>query len=134
MPIVGIDHVNIRTGDPALAIAFYRDVLGMTASAMPGLGDPAKGCWMLDEAGHAAVHIGHAASPYPSDPAVPWRGGGDGAVHHVALTCTDRPAFQMRLAAAGVAWAQNRLAQIGLTQLFVSDPDGVLLELNFHEP
>lgn len=134
MPIVGIDHVNIRTPDPARAIAFYRDVLGMTASITPGLDDPARGGWMLDEAGHAAVHIGHAALPYPSDGAVLWRGGGEGAVHHVALTCTDRPALEARLAASGVAWTENRVPQIGLTQLFVPDPDGVLLELNFHEP
>ena len=134
MPIVAIDHVNIRTSDPARAIAFYRDVLGMSAAATPGLDDPAKGGWMLDEAGHAAIHIGHAASPYPSDGAVSWRGGDGGAVHHVALACTDRPALEARLAAAGVAWTANRVPQIGLTQLFVPDPDGVLLELNFDEP
>lgn len=134
MPIVGIDHVNIRTSDPARAIAFYRDVLGLAAASPPGHDDLARGGWMLDAAGHAAIHIGHAALPYPSDGAVPWQGGGEGSIHHVALACTDRPAFTARLRAAGIAWTENRVPQIGLTQLFVRDPDGVLLELNFDEP
>ena len=135
MGIATIDHVNVRTPDPARAIAFYRDVLGMRFQPFPGYEDGARGGWMLDDGDHAAVHIGSAALAYPSDDAVPWQAGAaQGALHHVALACTDRDRMEARLAAQGVGFTANRIDAVELTQLFVVDPDGILLELNFHEP
>ncbi|AHE54626.1 VOC family protein [Sphingomonas sanxanigenens] len=135
MGIAAIDHVNVRTAEPARAIAFYRDVLGMRFQPFPGHVDGARGGWMLDDGDHAAVHIGSAALAYPSDDAVPWQAGAtQGALHHVALACTDRDAIETRLAAQGVGWTAHRIDAVELTQLFVIDPDGILLELNFHEP
>lgn len=135
MGVATIDHVNVRTAEPARAIAFYRDVLGMRFQPFPGHEDGARGGWMLDDGGRAAVHVGSAALAYPSDDAVPWRAGAaQGALHHVALACTDRDAMEARLAGSGVNWTENRIAAAALTQLFVVDPDGILIELNFHEP
>jgi catechol 2,3-dioxygenase-like lactoylglutathione lyase family enzyme len=135
MPVAGIDHVNIRTSDPALTIAFYRDVLGMTFSDIMGTGQESKGGWMLDEAGRAAIHVGHSDLPYPSDGTAPWQpASGSGSVHHVALACEDRVAMTARLTEHGCAMAENRVPQVALVQLFVTDPTGILIELNFYEP
>jgi catechol 2,3-dioxygenase-like lactoylglutathione lyase family enzyme len=135
MPVAGLDHVNIRTPDPALTIAFYRDVLGMKFSNIMGLVDESKGGWMLDEAGRAAIHVGHSNLPYPSDSTTPWRpASGSGSVHHVALACEDRVAMTARLAEYGCVAIENRVPQVSLVQLFVTDPTGILIELNFYEP
>lgn len=135
MGVATIDHVNVRTAEPARAIAFYRDVLGMRFQPFPGHEDGARGGWMLDDGGRAVVHIGSAALAYPSDPVAPWHpGAAQGALHHVALACTDRAEMEARLAAHDVGFTANRIDAVRLTQLFVVDPDGILLELNFHEP
>lgn len=135
MPVAGLDHVNIRTRDPAATIAFYRSVLGMGFRDIMGFGDEARGGWLLDADGRAAIHVGHADMAYPSDSAAPWQAAdGGGAVHHVALACADRPAMTAQLAAHGCLVTENRVPQVALVQLFVADPNGILLELNFHEP
>lgn len=134
MPITGLDHVNIRTSDPARTIAFYRDVLGMKFSDIMGFDDEARGGWMLDTAGRAAIHIGHSDLPYPSDPTSPWHPAtGSGSVHHVALACEDRVAMTARLNEHGCAIVENYVPQVSLVQLFVTDPTGIMIELNFYE-
>jgi catechol 2,3-dioxygenase-like lactoylglutathione lyase family enzyme len=135
MPITGLDHVNIRTSDPARTIGFYRDVLGMKYHDIMGFDDEARGGWMLDTAGRAAIHIGHSDLPYPSDPTSPWHPAtGSGSVHHVSLACDDRAAMTARLTEHGYAMVENRVPQVSLVQLFVTDPTGILIELNFYEP
>ena len=135
MPVVGLDHLNIRTSDPAATIAFYRDVLGMKFSDLIGFEEKLKGGWMLDEAARPVIHIGHSDLQYPSDPTSPWHpASGSGSVHHVALACEDRVAMTARLNEHGCAIVENRVPRVGLVQLFISDPTGILLELNFYEP
>lgn len=134
MSVAGLDHVNIRTSDPALTIAFYRDVLGMTFSDIMGFGDETRGGWMLDASGRAAIHVGHSELAYPSDPTTPWHpASGSGSVHHVALACEDRVAMTARLTEHGCAIVENFVPQVSLVQLFVTDPAGIMIELNFYE-
>ncbi len=131
MPIASLDHVNIRTARPADSIAFYRDVLEMTVSPAPGAADLAHGGWVM-VADRAVVHIGHSDATYPSDGRVPFDpGGGSGPVHHIAFACTDHGAMKRRLAERGIAIDENSVVAIGLRQIFLRDPAGVLIELNF---
>ena len=135
MTIQALDHVNIRTADLQATVAFYRDVLGMEARPVPGQTEMVRGAWLYDGAGRAVIHVGHKDARYPTDDSHPWAGtAGAGAVHHVALACHDQPEAEARLTAHGVAFVRNAVPQISLTQLFVTDPNGILLELNFHGP
>ena len=131
MPIASLDHVNIRTARPEASVAFYRDVLDMAVVPAPGAADLTKGGWvMLGD--RAVVHIGHADAVYPSDARVPYApGDGHGPVHHVAFTCDGHAAMRARLAGHGIAIDENVVAAAGLRQIFLRDPDGVLIELNF---
>ena len=54
-----------------------------------------------------------------------------GAVHHVALRCEGHEEMVARLKARGLEHAQNDVRSINLKQIFVVDPNGVMLELNF---
>ncbi len=49
----------------------------------------------------------------------------------IALRCTGYGATLDRIAAMALDHRANTVAAAGLRQLFVHDPDGVLLELNF---
>jgi len=54
-----------------------------------------------------------------------------GPVHHVALDCSGFAAMEERLAALGLPYRTNHVAAVDLRQIFVRDPGGVLIELNF---
>jgi catechol 2,3-dioxygenase-like lactoylglutathione lyase family enzyme len=56
---------------------------------------------------------------------------GSGAVDHVAYHGVDFEATRGRLSASGLAFHQAVIPRDGTRQLFVHDPDGIKIELNF---
>lgn len=122
MSVNGLDHVNVRTRDMAETVAFYRDVLGFVAGAPPNGLDPARITWMYDGDGRALFHLTRADGDVADS---------TGAVDHVALDCSGHAAMVAHLEALGVAYRLNEVASIDLKQIFVTDPGGVRLELNF---
>ena len=125
MFVDSLDHVNIRVKNPAATIAFFNDVLAMPSS-------PVRNSWLLDASGRAAVHIGSVDMPYSSDSWRPFLARDDGgAVHHVALACRGYDKVLARLREHAVSHHTNDVPQMHLRQIFVAEPGGVLLELNF---
>ncbi len=61
----------------------------------------------------------------------PPAGSGTGAIDHVAFTCTDLPAMLERLERTGTPYRKREAPAADLVQLFVQDPAGVKVELNF---
>lgn len=134
MAVLSLDHVNIRTADVPATTAFFRDLLGLRAGIAPGASSIDQGCWIYDGQDRPIVHIGPVDATYPSDgiaPFTPARGGG--SIHHVALECDGYEEMTARLKDAGLATAQSDIPSIGLRQLFVTEANGILLELNFRE-
>jgi len=134
MSIRALDHVNIRTAELEATVSFFRDVLGMSVISPPGAPPGVRAAWVLDESGNAIVHIGAADIAYPTDDQAPFlarRGGG--SVHHVAFRCENRAAVLDRLATHGVTVREMYVESIGLRQVFVHEPNGIFLELNFWE-
>ena len=134
MAVIGIDHVNIRTPDVSASLRFFRDVLEMTVTPPPGRSSISDSGWVLDGNGHAAIHVGSTSLAFPGDDkqaAVASRG--SGAVHHVALNCGDYAATRDRFARLGLSFTENHIRAAGLRQIFVHEPNGVLIELNFRE-
>ncbi len=132
--IEGLDHVNIRTPDVPGTARFFADVLGMTITPSPGSSDPDKSVWICDAEGRAAVHVGDVSLPYPGEiDGVPVKASapGSGRVHHVAMRCTGYDDMRRRLSDSGTAFLANDVPAAGLRQLFVSDPNELMLELNF---
>ena len=84
---------------------------------------------MYDDAGRAIIHLNCLDAPRTFDRAV--TPGPTGSIHHVALNCSGHVEMVKRLDARGLAYQPNVVVSIGLRQLFVMDPNGVLLELNF---
>ena len=133
MGVKKIDHVNIRTRCFDETIAFYRDVVLLDPRPTPE-GNMSKGAWLYDDGGNAAIHLGRADVAYPADELLGRfddSSHGTGSVDHVALECTGEAQFRERVEGGGHAFKVNDVPQIGLRQVFVRDPNGVLLELNF---
>ncbi len=131
MTVKALDHINIQTADLAATVRFFADALDLTEGDPPPGLDPARIRWMFDAAGRALFHL-TAVGALDGVAAVA-AGQGSGAVHHVALDCSDHAAMLARLATLGLAHRCNDVPSIGLAQIFVSDPNGVLIELNFRE-
>lgn len=131
MPTVKtLDHVNIQTEAVAATAAFFVDVLELAPRPpFPGA-DPAQVIWMFDAADRALVHITRPGATFAEDAARPLRPD-TGALHHVAFECDGHAAMLQRLAVRGLAFRQRDIAAIGLRQIFVAEPNGVLLELNY---
>jgi catechol 2,3-dioxygenase-like lactoylglutathione lyase family enzyme len=132
MPVHGLQHVNIRTPDLEGTLAFFRDVLLMRPAPSPNRTSMEDGAWIFDANDQAVVHVARIGIPYPSDEVMPFRESrGSGALHHVALQCSDFDGTLARIKALGLEFYENQIPQMKLRQLFVSDPNGIVFELNF---
>jgi catechol 2,3-dioxygenase-like lactoylglutathione lyase family enzyme len=119
-----IDHVAIRTQLMDKTIQFYQAVLGLENGPRPSFSFP--GAWLFSD-GHPAIHLFDASSV-----AVPQTQGA-GALHHVAFFGRGFETMKHRLVRSG-AWFDAREATTdGAKRIFVRDPNGVTIELNYKE-
>ncbi|NBU00397.1 MAG: hypothetical protein EBT59_15095, partial [Betaproteobacteria bacterium] len=56
---------------------------------------------------------------------------GTGVVDHVAFRCSDLPGMLQHLRERNIAFNERMVSDQGLYQLFLFDPNGVKVELNF---
>jgi catechol 2,3-dioxygenase-like lactoylglutathione lyase family enzyme len=127
MQVSGIDHVNIVTDDLDRSAQFYERLLGLTATRLPNAPPGFDGRWLYDVSGKAIIHLAgrregmHRPGPHPDT----------GPIDHVALACTGFEAMLARCAELGLDHKINDRKFGTLRQVFVSDPNNVVLELNF---
>ena len=117
-----LDHFNIRTRNLAETVRFYEDVLGLENGARPNFAFP--GAWMYSE-GRAVVHLVDISAT--SEPQKP----DSGVVHHVAFASRGFGAMKARLAQKGMVFDARQVPGGELWQIFVHDPNGVMIELNY---
>lgn len=131
-----LDHFLVMTHDVDATRDFYCDVLGFTAGSRPDLGF--AGHWLyLGEV--AAIHVAEWASytahsrrlGIPVTSPAP----GTGALDHVAFNAAagQHAVLVARLEARGIVHHRHDTPAIGLRQIFLDDPNGLKLELNFWE-
>lgn len=125
-----LDHVNIQTLAVAETARFFADVLELTPGPVYPGADMAQVTWMFDAENRPLVHITLPGATFAEDADRPIQGD-TGALHHVAFECDGYDAMLARLERLGLLWRSRDIAAIGLRQLFVTEPNGVLLELNF---
>ena len=117
-----LDHFNIRTRNLAETVRFYEDVLGLEKGARPNFAFP--GAWMYSE-GKPVVHlvdISPTAEPQKPD---------SGVVHHVAFASRGFAGMKQRLKSKGLPFDVREVPGVAVWQIFVTDPNGVLIELNY---
>jgi len=130
MIVERLDHVNIITDRLSETARFYAELLDLEERDGPPPLKPEQVRWMYDAAGVAILHLNSIDCPRAYDREIT-PGSETGAIHHVALRCGEFDEVKARLDARGADYAVNDLSSIGLRQIFTSDPNNVLLELNF---
>ncbi|WP_108792114.1 VOC family protein [Erythrobacter sp. Alg231-14] len=130
MIVERLDHVNIIAHDLKQTAQFYAELLDLKEGDGPPPMRPDQVRWMFDSSGNAILHLNSAEFPRLFDRDVA-PGDETGAIHHVALRCGDFETVKSRLDARGADYQINEVASAGLRQIFTSDPNNVLLELNF---
>lgn len=127
MGLVRIEHYNIHTTKLAETVDFYTRVLGMRSGDRPPFAFP--GAWLyVDDT--PVVHLVDVGTGFASS-----RAGlhGTGALDHVAFEGRDLPAMRAHLDREQVAYRERVVPRSGVTQIFVEDPNGLVLELNYAE-
>ena len=121
MKVAGLNHINIAA--PRALIehvrAFYIEVLGLVEGARPPLRSPGHWLYAGDE---PIVHLSLRDSAAAD---------GAGAIDHFALTCLGLVATLERLSRLGVTHRVVEVPGRTQVQLFLRDPAGVNVELNF---
>lgn len=122
MALVGLSHYAIRLAPEAVetTAAFYADILGMKRGYRPPFKFP--GAWLY--AGELPlVHlIGTADQEKPAD---------TGRFDHIAFDAKDIAQMRVHLASRGVEFDERHVPGTELRQLFVHDPNGIKIELNY---
>jgi len=146
MEIKRIDHYSIRTLDVEASRRFYTEVIGLTVGPRPPFKFP--GLWLYN--GKPPADLDHAQGNYgivhvmgvdPNDPQglIDTLGhvdpetlkGGTGALDHIALSVTGREGMVERCKRKNVDFFERSVPTLGLHQMFLKDPNGVIIELNF---
>jgi len=134
-----LNHYSIRTADLAASRRFYETVLGLTVGPRPDF--PFPGLWMYrgDHAdmANAAVHVigidptdASGLARYLGERGADSRAG-TGALDHVAFYAEGLGTMLAHLKQLGIEPRQRTVPSIGLHQLFLDDPNGVVVELNY---
>ena len=117
-----LDHFNIRTRKLAETVRFYEEILGLENGDRPNFAFP--GAWMYSE-GKPVVHLVDIS---PTDE---HQKPDSGVVHHVAFASTGFDGMKKRLQSKGMAFDSRQVPGGDLWQIFVNDPNGVMIELNY---
>lgn len=126
MPVSDINHYNLRIPKEnmeALCL-FYTSVIGLTVGHRPL---KSFGYWLY--AGEKSLL--HLSLALPDEHREFDK---KNAIDHVAFSCTDLNDFKRRLAENGISYKQNEILETGQIQLFLHDPMGNKIELNFSNP
>jgi catechol 2,3-dioxygenase-like lactoylglutathione lyase family enzyme len=129
MALEALEHCTIRCADLAATRDFYCEVLGLSEGFRPDF--KFAGHWLyLGEV--PVIHlVGADGALRENRGAAP--GAHTGAFDHVAFRGKDAAATVARLKANGVAFRESQVRDIGLHQVFVRDPNGVMVEMNFRD-
>ena len=134
MPLTQLDHCSIRTTKLEETRAFYVDVLGLAVGPRPEF--PFPGVWLYRGA-QAVMHI-IGIDPDDASGLQDYLGersadasGGTGTIDHIAFTATGLAEMRAQLTAAGLEFRERAVPKLALHQIFIVDPNGVTLELNY---
>ena len=121
MTIRSLDHVNIYTRKLDETVRFYEKVLGLRKGERPAISIP--GAWIY--CGDVAIiHL------MELDP----QGQGTGVLDHVAMGAEDIVGLIQRARAEGLDYRIQDIPDFRIRQMFLRDPNGVKIELNFMNP
>ncbi len=138
MNVARLGHYAIRTMDLEASRRFYTEVMQFRVGFRPPFDFP--GLWLYlgdDETDFGVVHI---IGIDPGDPDGLNRYLGDrpaeslsgtGSLDHIAFLAAGWRDMRVRLERLGQDFIERTVPSLGLHQVFLNDPSGVTIELNF---
>jgi catechol 2,3-dioxygenase-like lactoylglutathione lyase family enzyme len=123
VPLRAFQHINTRSTDVDRTKAFYV-LLGLREGDRPPFAS--RGYWLYlgDQPVLHLVQRPENQEHYD----------GSGNVDHIAFAADDLEGVRRALAAAGLPFRETVVPRDGSIQIFIRDPDGVCVELNFASP
>ncbi len=133
MPLERLDHYFVYASDLERSRAFYGEVLGLHHGPRPDFDFPGHWFYLEDR---PVVHLGNAEfeGGYVAEGEERRITGGTGPVDHIAFRAGDIDDFIARFERLSIDFQRREVPDFRLSQLFVKDPDGVTIELNFFHP
>lgn len=134
MPLAHIEHYLIAADDMEATKNWYCDVLGMQEGWHPEFNFPVY--WLYLD-GKDVVHISQSAKNATDNQKTylgrtsQSTGTGTGAIDHIAFRATGLPDTMAHLKNVGIEFKERRANGQALYQLFMFDPNGIKVELNF---
>ncbi|MDH5557285.1 MAG: VOC family protein [Alphaproteobacteria bacterium] len=134
MALTRLDHFSIRTADVEKTRDFFVQILGLTNGDRPPFKFPGAWLYCGDK---DVIHI-IGIDPNDKSGLVDYLGDrdeaaltGTGAIDHLAFMADDLDATRARIEKAGIATREREVPLLGVRQVFLEDPNGVTIELNF---
>ncbi len=124
MPATGLNHVNFRAPRELLEQLkdFYCEIVGLKAGARPPFGT--FGYWLY-AGDHPVVHLSEAGEDENRSALAV------NTYDHVSFDCRDPAAMEQTLTARGLKHRVAKVPGTDQTQIFLRDPAGNVVELNF---
>ena len=119
MTLTMLQHVNIMTDKLDETVAFYEDILGFENGERPNFAFP--GAWLYCR-GEAVIHLIGVDEQAAA---------GSGCIDHVAFAAEGFDRYAAFLGEKGCEHETRMVPGGRLRQIFVRDPNEVLIELNF---
>ena len=119
MPATAMNHFTVLTDDVPATVAFYCELLGLSDGPRPPLGF--DGAWLYAN-GQAVLHV---VGERPRSELRP------GVIDHMAFSATGLRATVALLEDKGVQYQCRQQKGSGIWQVFIHDPNGARVELDF---
>ena len=135
MIVSSLDHWSIASKRLEDSRKFYEDILGLEAGFRPKL--KSTGYWMY-AGDKAIIHLVKDESedldgtPLPEGQGTREDMEDSGIDNHIAFTIEDADEVLNLLKDRNIGYWDRDLSDRGLYQIFIKDPNGVILELNYY--
>ena len=133
MALKTFEHVLILADDVDKTKEFYVNILGLEVGYRPDF--PFKGYWLyLKDNKAACIHLAMRQQDTGQDYYIGKKEdvkSGSGAIDHVAFNADDIEGMKSKLDKISMEYTHRKVPGFPLEQLFIMDPDGVKVELNF---
>ena len=134
MSLKTFEHVLILADDLVKTKEFYVDLLGLKDGYRPDFPFPGHWLYLNDNDNAACIHLAMRKQGDGQDYYIGKKDdvkSGSGAIDHVAFNCYDIEGMKKRFDDKSIEYTHRKVPGFPLEQLFVDDPDGVKVELNF---
>ena len=133
MPLGHLQHFLIQTTDIEATRRWYIDVLGLEAGYTPDFKFPVAWLYL---GGKDVLHLTEGGAKVSENrqrylAQTSQAEHGSGVIDHVAFHATGLREMMAHLNGKGMAFTERQVDAQGLYQLFLIDPNGVKVELNY---